>query len=90
MGFELEGVGLFLEREAEVDVVDEPTADLSSFGRPTERGQIRGWLIHHVNLGLALKEKTDTLKLEAHLKYPGAKTKYQSQVEFFVDKLLEK
>ena len=57
---------------------------------PTERGRIRGWLIHHVNLGLALKEKTDTLKLEAHLKYPGAKTKYQSQVEFFVDKLLEK
>jgi acetyl esterase/lipase len=57
---------------------------------PTERGRIRGWLIHHVNLGLALKEKTDTLKLEAHLKYPGAKTKYQSQVEFIVDKLLEK
>ena len=57
---------------------------------PTERGQIRGWLIHHVNLGLALKEKTDTLKLEAHLKYPGAKTKYQSQFEFLVDKLLEK
>lgn len=56
---------------------------------PTDRGRIRGWLIHHVNLGIALKEKTDALKLEAHLKYPGAKIKYQSQVEFFVDKLLK-
>ena len=57
---------------------------------PTDRTKLRGWLIHHVNLGIALKEKTDALKLEAHLKYPGAKTKYESQVEFFVDKLLMK
>jgi hypothetical protein len=49
---------------------------------------LRGWLIHHVNLGIALKEKTDALKLEAHLKYPGAELKYPSQVEFLVDKLL--
>ena len=54
---------------------------------PTDKGKIRGWLIHHVNLGIALKEKTDALKLEAHLKHPGAKIKYQSQVDFFVDKL---
>lgn len=56
---------------------------------PTDRKRVRGWLIHHVNLGIALKEKTDALNLEAHLKYPGAKTKYESQVAFFVDKLLE-
>ena len=37
----------------------------------------------------ALKAKTDELKLEAHLKYPGAKTRYDSLVAFFVDKLLE-
>jgi len=54
---------------------------------PTDRNRLRGWLIHHVNLGIALKEKTDALKLEAHLKYPGAELKYPSQVEFFVDKL---
>ncbi len=42
------------------------------------------------NLGIALKEKTDAFKLEAHLNYPSAKTKYKSQVEFFVDKLLNK
>ena len=57
---------------------------------PTDRGRIRGWLIHHVNLGIALKEKSDALKHEAHLKYPGAEIEYQSQVEFFVDKLLKK
>ncbi|MDE0937251.1 MAG: alpha/beta hydrolase [Mariniblastus sp.] len=59
-----------------------PTAKL-----PTDPKRIRGWLIHHVNLGIALKEKSDALKHEAHLNYPGAKTKYESQVEFFVDKL---
>ena len=57
---------------------------------PTDKGRIRGWLIHHVNLGIALKEKSDALKHEAHLKYPGAEIEYQSQVEFFVDKLLKK
>ena len=56
---------------------------------PTDRGRIRGWLIHHVNLGIALKEKSDALKHEAHLKYPGAEIEYQSQVEFFMDKLLK-
>ena len=55
---------------------------------PTNKNRIRGWLVHHVNLGIALKEKSDALKLESHLKYPGAETRYQSQVEFFVDKLL--
>tara|TARA_Y100000385_G_scaffold33539_1_gene31467 strand:+ start:182 stop:1366 length:1185 start_codon:yes stop_codon:yes gene_type:complete len=55
---------------------------------PSDRSRLRGWIIHHVNLGIALKEKTDALKLEAHLKYPGAELKYPSQVEFFVDKLL--
>ena len=55
---------------------------------PSDRSRLRGWLIHHVNLGIALKEKTDALKLEAHLKYPGAELKYPSQVEFLVDKLL--
>jgi len=62
-----------------------PTAEL-----PSDRKKVRGWLIHHVNLGIALKEKTDALNLEAHLMYPGAKPEYNSMVEFFVDKLLEK
>jgi acetyl esterase len=56
---------------------------------PTDKTKVRGWIVHHVNLGIALKEKTDALDLEAHLKYPTAETKYQTQVEFFVDKLLK-
>ena len=55
---------------------------------PADKGRVRGWLIHHVNLGIALKEKTDTLSLEAHLKYPGADLKYPTQNEFLIDKLL--
>tara|TARA_B100001093_G_scaffold1722_1_gene1726 strand:+ start:1066 stop:2262 length:1197 start_codon:yes stop_codon:yes gene_type:complete len=55
---------------------------------PSDRNRLRGWIIHHVNLGIALKEKTDALKLEAHVRYPGAELKYPSQVEFLVDKLL--
>ncbi len=62
-----------------------PSAEL-----PSDRNKLRGWLIHHVNLGIALKERTDALSLEAHLKYPGAKTKYETLVDFFVDKLVEK
>ncbi|TWT81322.1 acetyl esterase [Planctomycetes bacterium CA13] len=56
---------------------------------PTDPKRVRGWLIHHVNLGIALKEKADAIKVEAHLKHPGAKTKYQSLVDFFAAKLLE-
>ena len=55
---------------------------------PSDRKRLRGWIIHHVNLGIALKEKADALELEAHLKYPGAELKYPSQVEFLIDKLL--
>jgi hypothetical protein len=56
---------------------------------PTDPKRVRGWLIHHVNLGIALKEKADAINVEAHLKHPGAKTKYQSPVDFFATKLLE-
>ena len=55
---------------------------------PENKTRLRGWLNHHVNLGIALKEKTDTLKLESYLKYPGADLKYPTQNEFLIDKLL--
>ena len=55
---------------------------------PENKIRVRGWLIHHVNLGIALKGKTDTLKLESYLKYPGADLKYPTQNEFLIDKLL--
>ena len=55
---------------------------------PENKTRLRGWFIHHVNLGIALKEKADVLKLESHLKYPGADLKYPTQNEFLIDKLL--
>jgi hypothetical protein len=61
-----------------------PTAKL-----PSDPKKVRGWLIHHVNFGTTLKEKTDELDVEAHLKYPGATSNYESLVDFFAAKLLE-
>tara|TARA_B100000212_G_C27335413_1_gene516608 strand:+ start:730 stop:1227 length:498 start_codon:yes stop_codon:yes gene_type:complete len=55
---------------------------------PSDRERLCGWIIHHVNIGIALKEKTDALKLEAHLKYLGSELKIPSEEEFLVDKLL--
>lgn len=55
---------------------------------PGDPKKVRGWLIHHSFFGVALKEKADSLDLEAHLHYPGANSNYDSIVEFFIDKLV--
>lgn len=73
---------------------DDPPVFMSYFMSPKAKTpsnpkKIRGWLVHHVDFGLALKEKMDELNIEAYLKYPGNKTKYNSFVEFFIDKLFE-
>ena len=54
---------------------------------PKNANKIRGWIVHHVDFGIALKEKMDSLNIESHLRYPSAKTKYNSLVGFFKDKL---
>jgi hypothetical protein len=54
---------------------------------PNNANKIRGWIVHHVDFGIALKEKMDSLNIESHLRYPSAKTKYNSLVGFFKDKL---
>jgi acetyl esterase len=54
---------------------------------PTNPKKAQGWLIHHVNFGVKLKEKMDKIGIEAELKYPGTNTKYSSNVEFFKSKL---
>ncbi len=92
----LEEANEIAARHSALDIVsaDDPPIFMSYGMSPTDKlpsdpKRVRGWLIHHVNLGIALKEKTDALNLEAHLKYPGAKPNYDSLVDFFVDKLLE-
>ena len=93
----LEEANEIAARHAAINIVsaDDPPIFMSygmkpNDNPPTSPARLRGWLIHHVNLGIALQEKTDALNLEAHLKYPGAKTEYESLVDFFVDKLLKK
>ena len=54
-----------------------------------DKKRLRGWLIHHVVFGTKLKERADELGVEADLSYPGSGSKYQSNVAFFCDKLLE-
>ena len=54
---------------------------------PDNPEKVRGWFVHHVDFGIALKAEMDKLTVETDLKYPGANTKYESLVEFFVDKL---
>ncbi|WP_288956303.1 alpha/beta hydrolase [uncultured Polaribacter sp.] len=56
---------------------------------PSKANKIKGWIVHHVDFGIALKEKMDKLNLESNLKYPGAETKYKSLVSFFIDKLID-
>ena len=92
----LEEANEIASRHAALNIVsaDVPPIFMSYGMSPTDKlpsvpKRVRGWLIHHVNLGIALKEKTDSLNLEAHLKYPGARTSYDSLVAFFVDKLLD-
>ena len=92
----LEEANEIASRHAALNIVsaDDPPIFMSYGMSPTDKlpddpKRVRGWLIHHVNLGMALKERTDVLNLEAHLKYPGAKIQYDSLVDFFVAKLLE-
>ncbi|MHC4399357.1 MAG: alpha/beta hydrolase fold domain-containing protein [Planctomycetota bacterium] len=54
---------------------------------PSEPERARGWKVHHVTFGVKLKEKMDSLGVEADLKYPGAKPAYDSVARFFKAKL---
>ena len=36
---------------------------------PNNANKIRGWIVHHVDFGIALKEKMDSLNIESYLKY---------------------
>jgi len=55
---------------------------------PANPRRARGWRVHHVNFGIALKEKLDRLGVEAHLMYPGVHDlPYRSVPEFLIRKL---
>jgi len=57
---------------------------------PKDEDRALGWKVHHVIFGIKLKEVMDKLDIEADLKYPGAKTTYISNADFFIKKLKPK
>jgi hypothetical protein len=56
---------------------------------PNDMKKVRGWIVHHVDFGIALKEKMDGLGVEANLKYPNSETQYETLDKFLTVKLLE-
>ncbi|MGB7347687.1 MAG: alpha/beta hydrolase [Pirellulaceae bacterium] len=57
---------------------------------PSDPKRAKGWLIHHVFFGIALKEKMDAMNVESNLQHGGAKSKYESSAEFMIEKLTGK
>ena len=56
-------------------------------GDPIPEGdRANGWKVHHVQFGLALKERLATVGVEANLSYPGAESEYSTVAEFFAAK----
>lgn len=54
---------------------------------PEDPKRVRGWMIHHVNFGIAMLQKFRAAGVEATLDYPGPETRYGSAAEFLIDKL---
>ncbi len=54
---------------------------------PEDPKKARGWMIHHVNFGIALQQKLMAAGVEVTLDYPGPETRYSSVVDFMIDKL---
>lgn len=70
---------------------DDPPIFMSYAMSPTDTvpvgAKAQGWKVHHVNFGIALKEKMDALGIESHLSHPGAKAKYTGVANFLRVKL---
>jgi len=89
----------YLEKAAEVSALSLITKDdppiYMSYGMapdapvPTDPARARGWRVHHVAFGVELKKEMDALGIEAVLQYPGVRTAYDSNAEFFKARLLK-
>ena len=70
---------------------DDPPTFVSYGMKPTdpipEGDRARGWKVHHVNFGVALKEKLDAAGVEAVLQYPEHRSRYGSAAGFLIEKL---
>lgn len=55
---------------------------------PSNSQKVRGWLVHHVDFGIMLKERMDALNVPTDLNYPGSGATYQNAVDFLIAQLL--
>ncbi len=70
---------------------DDPPVFMTYRMKPDDRIPERnaeGWKIHHVNFGIAMEERLQKAGVEVTLKYPGPQTRYDNEIDFFVDKLV--
>lgn len=55
---------------------------------PADPEKAYGWRVHHVQFGIALKQKMDALQVESHLVYPGSEDgRYPRLAPFLIEKL---
>ena len=54
---------------------------------PTGRKRARGWIIHHVNFGIAMQERLKLNGVEVVLNYPKAKKVFKDERSFLIHHL---
>lgn len=54
---------------------------------PADPEDVKGWQLHHVSFGIALKERTDALGVEGVLLYPGETDPFRGRDRFMIGKL---
>ena len=54
---------------------------------PGNLKRARGWIIHHVNFGIAMEKKLKLKGVDVMLNYPNAKTQFKDQISFLIHHL---
>ena len=90
----------FIERRAlinEISVINHITSDdpptFMRYGMnpddaiPGNLKRARGWIIHHVNFGIAMEEKLKLKGVDANLNYPTANKRFKDEISFLIHQL---
>ncbi len=90
----------FIERRAlinEISVINHITSDdpptFMRYGMnpddpiPGNLKRARGWIIHHVNFGIAMEEKLKLKGVNVNLNYPKANKRFKDEISFLIHQL---
>ena len=90
----------FVEKRAlinEISIINHITSDdpptFMKYGMnpedpiPGNLKRARGWIIHHVNFGIAMEKKLKLKGVDVMLNYPNAKTQFKDQISFLIHHL---